>query len=209
MKNTTLKNNPITRGFVKLLSAVALLSVLSGTAYATPIVGEIGYSGAVLNLLGGGPTVGTASTGYTLGTATGLDFAGAGFVSIGTGDFSGLTGSLIALSDFMFAPLNPNPALVWTGGGFSFSLDAINTVTQSDSPGALYLAGSGVFSGGPGLDDTDGNWTLTAQNAPGGTIVTFSATSAVPEPGMIALIGLSLLGLGLTGRAKRVIVARS
>ena len=215
MNTNTLKNNPLSRSFLKLACAVALLGAISSTAYATPITGEIGYSGGVADLLGGGTgTIGSASGGYTLGTATGIDFTGVGFVSGGTGAFAALAGGFLSLSDFMFAPLDPAPsALVWTdltgGTGLSFSLDTVSVVTQTDAGfGQLTLAGSGVMTG-TGYVATDYNWTLTAQNAPTGTLVTFSATQAVPEPGMLALMGFGLLALSLTGRAKRRKVARS
>lgn len=195
MNKFTFLNNSLTRGLSKLICAAAIVGAFSSTALAGPISGEIGYGGKVTPEDGSGTEV-------SLGTADFLDFDPGGFVSPGlaTGDFSPLNGTAVALSDFFIDPFS-SPSLVWTGGGFSFTLTSLSIDTQTDSPyGQLALSGFGIFEHSS-YDDTIGFWTLTANDS-GGDNVVFSATTTVPEPGTLVIFGLGLLSLGLIRRPR-------
>lgn len=66
---------------------------------------------------------------------------------------------------------------------------------HSYAPGVLGLSTFGIQLGGL----TAGTWTLTL-NAVASTLVT-----RVPEPGMLALMGIGLLGLGMSARRKKLV----
>lgn len=192
------RNRPRTSNWLQLLCLIVVFGAFNNAAQADLITGEIGYVGGVIAEDGSG-----AAT--SLGTATYLDFFSMGYVTGANGDFAPLSGGFVALHDFSISPFN-SPSSVWTGGIFSFYLTSLTIPIQSDDPfGRLFLSGLGTFTG-VGFDDTDGAWTLSAQTAPSGTIVTFSATSvvqsSVPEPSLLILLGMGLLGVGLTRRRR-------
>lgn len=176
--------------FTKVLASVFLLGALAGTAYAGPIVGSVAYSGAVT------PNAG-------LDTATFLDFTSPAGTVIGEGSLAGLTGvGTLSLEDLTISPF-AGPALVWTdiatAAGFTFNLNTLSILEQNAT--FLKLSGTGVLAG-TGFDDTDAVWALTTQVIGTGAITTFSASSSVPEPSTLTLLGLTLFGLGLARRIR-------
>jgi hypothetical protein len=170
-----------------LVGAVAGVLLPLSIASAAPIDGTVELSGAFVPVDG-------SNIATSLDLATGIDFTTDGVVVGSSGDLISLTfGTLATMTDFQFAPLNPNPVTVWSAGGFSFSMDSITVVDQNAT--SLELEGSGVLQGG-GLDDTAGVWRLTGQTTTG---VTFSWSSsnasAVPVPAALWLFGSGLLGM--------------
>ncbi len=130
-------------------------------------------------------------------------------------DFSGkcsdcLDGVGIATAHLTVSGYTPGSTLTLTTGNFvSFVYDGTNllspyTVTTPDAvsgllgptfPGAYSVSISGaglIFS-----SDTSGNWSISsgAGEQDFGTNGSYSATSATPEPGTAALLGLSVLSL--------------
>lgn len=165
---------------------------LGSSAHAAMITGDIGFGGVFT------PTD-DAFNPVALEDATAIDF-GFNFVLLATEDFGGLAGNLVDLKDFSFVSFSPVDPL-WSIGGFSFALDSVDIDTQNAK--TLSLFGTGVISHA-GFDDTTGSWNFTGQPA-GSTSFSFSAGSgavAVPEPSIIALFGLGLLGLGFARRRK-------
>jgi hypothetical protein len=170
-----------------LTAAASLLALsLSTGASAAPmpmIDGELHYSSV------SGPT-GAWDFDLVNQTVT----IGAGEVDTVSGDFSGIpTGTALAsVSTFIYDPFVPTQT-IWSVGGFTFNL---NSVTATPIGGLLVLTGMGTVSS-VGFTDTTMAWTIA-----GGQNSSFSA-STVPEPSVIALFGLGLLGLGLARRKIR------
>lgn len=138
--------------------------------------------------------------GAGLADATGLDFIDDDFeVDASTLDFAATGISRFdagTINDFAFATAVGQGPL-WTIDGFSFSLRTFRIIFQNSF--ALILSGSGIVSGN-GYDDTVGYWNLTA-NA-NGNIYNFSSGVTVPEPATALLIGLGLVGFGVSRRKR-------
>ena len=177
---------------IKSLLAAALL--LPFAASAAPITGDIGMGGALLPSCGG-----VSGGGCTMDIADGLDFTpNSALISFATGDFAtaGIVfGDLATINDFGFDPFaTVNP--LWTIAGFSFALESLTIVDQTST--VLELRGSGTISA-DGFDDTLGFWSLSTDAASPNITFSWSSTTVAPEPGILILMGMGLIG-GLAAR---------
>ena len=167
-----------------LTAAASLLALsLSTGASAALIDGSLAYS----TLTGGSAW----SFDHGANTIT----VGDGEVDFVSGDLAGyisLGDTIAALPTFTYDAFVPS-VNIWNLGGFSFDLDSVTSYTQN--PDNLYLTGMGTVSSA-GFTDTTMEWTIS------GNQFTFAAAT-VPEPSVIALFGLGLLGLGLARRKIR------
>jgi len=179
----------------------ALLVTAVMDVSAIPITGDIGMGGAY-------QAVDTSWNATTNGLATGIAFTPELFiVNSTTGIFATEVSSQIGtISSFQFAPgLGISDGMggvtavsliadFWTIDGFSFELASVTNLAAPSSA-FLNLQGTGTISH-VGYDDTMGTWSFTGNSA--GSTFSWSAGSsvAVPEPGMLALMGM---GIGLIG----------
>ncbi|NKB39005.1 MAG: PEP-CTERM sorting domain-containing protein [Gammaproteobacteria bacterium] len=119
-----------------------------------------------------------------------------------TGDFAaeGITaGDSAVYNDFVFDPF-ATVAPLWTIGSFSFDLTSISVDFQNAA--SLVLSGFGwVSSTTAGLDTSYASWKFTANG--GGSNFNFSTSNNVPEPAIVGMFGLSLLGLALVRRRRQ------
>ena len=169
-----------------LLAATLLLPL---AANAVPIDGEIIIGGALL------PTCGGTSTNCTMDIADGIDFFTGGgddtaIVTATSGDFDGLFGQIVAMTDFTFDPFATVDPL-WTVEQLSFALDSLNVAVQTGT--ALVLSGTGTIAN-TSYDDTFGAWSLSADAANPTVSFGWSSTTLAPEPGILVLMGIGLIG---------------
>ena len=179
---------------VKLAGALGACLLLGyQAANAAFINGSLGLAGPY-------NPINSAGTPVTLDVATGIDFVGdQGFALTSTGDLAVAFLTPVAMTDFQFNPLNPNPLALWSVNGFTFNMTAVSINNQNSIN--LSLSGTGTVSGN-GFDSTSGTWEFTANATEDSTFTWSSSTvSAVPVPAAVWLFGSGLLGL--VGVARR------
>ena len=98
-------------------------------------------------------------------------------------------------------------SVLWEIGGFSFNLDQITMVCEYSSNGYqfLFLAGEGVLCGN-GFDATAGAWAFSADGVWGQFAFSNNSVPYTPvsEPGVAFLLGIGLIGLGLSRKVLKV-----
>ncbi len=185
----------IMKTLLKFISAPLLALALFSSASAAPITGSIGFTGSFSsnnpNLLIA--TTITFGTTYTLGVADGSFSAIPNLTTVTTPT------NLLINQPGVALPVSP----IWQVGGFSLTLNSL-IETPGNTSAQYGVFGLGSITGN-GFDATPGTWIGTFNNQ--GTNFTFSASStAVPDSGAsVALLGLSLLGLGIFARRSKLV----
>ncbi len=195
--------NNSSRTVLGISGVVLAFALFAGQAQAVQITGSIsfGMSGVAANA--GGPL--PNFTGATM-----IDFADAtpnGSVQSSSGDFA--TAGFTFLTPVTFYDLDfGTPGLplapLWTGtsGPNTASFDLLALTIDGQTANTLDLSGSGVLKL-TGYEDTPASWTLSGDITTGSVVFGLSSTNTanpVPEPSILALLGLGLLGFA--GRRK-------
>ena len=91
----------------------------------------------------------------------------------------------------------------WAIDGFSFELTSITKGFTNNPDTFLILEGEGIMSGN-GFSDTPGKWLFTGNTNNNGTFSWSAGSStSVPEPGMLALLGVGLAGFAASRKITR------
>jgi hypothetical protein len=190
---------PITRFKISACAVAACLALSTAPVDAIPITGEIHFAGAfsAIDSVGGSAS---------LGAATGLAFLNPAGVLFASGDFGTFVTPFVTpatfIPSFQFNPLSPSPVdPLWSAGGFSFSMSAVQITHQDNAQ--LNLLGTGWISGN-GFDTTYGTWNFQGG---GSGYLTFRASSTpgqydvrVPDGGnTLMLLGVAILGVTFIG----------
>ena len=192
------------------LTVSGLLLVVTTNVYAIPsatLMGTLDMSGSFYALDASGVRTGNASN----AVAIDFDFFGMDKFRVisadgnfaGSETVSGNVSTLGSIKDFNFDTLSAPIEDFWVVQGFSF--DLINVARTNTSSAFIDLIGTGIISSA-GFADTAASWTLSADTS-GGGIFSWSASSetestSVPEPGILALLSLGLIGLGVRKKFK-------
>jgi len=191
---------------IQACCGIVLLGVTS-TVLAIPITGEIGMGGNF-------KAVDNSWAATSTDLATGIDFDPNYFiVNTATGSFSGI-GAFGSIEDFQFGAgtgselgINDGGGGVdavssitdfWTIDGFTFELTSVVKLATSSAT-FLDLEGTGIISGND-YEATMGSWSFNGEND--GSTFSWSAgsSSAVPEPAILALMGIGLMGFAVSRR---------
>jgi hypothetical protein len=167
---------------LRTTTAAAVLALAPLAASAATINGAININGDI-NLAGSNFTA--------LG---GVDLVqGTGTVSSGVGDFAGLAGSNVTLTDILFGA----PGNIWSVGGFTFAATSFLSINGGAFPNFTAV---GLLSKA-GFDDTQGTLLFSAQG--NNVSASFSSTTtAVPVPAA-GLMLLTALGAAAALRRKK------
>ncbi|MDH5611247.1 MAG: PEP-CTERM sorting domain-containing protein [Gammaproteobacteria bacterium] len=180
-------------------SIFAISSVASAIVMpTTPIVGGIAFSSETNAYW---TSVDSLWNSTTLAASTGISFTAGdnGFdqnVVEGTGSFAGTENTGVDFFDFQFSPLasgTPLWSFNYSGLTYSFTMNSVTTLVKGTS--TILLEGNGFMSI-DGYADTYGNWDFS------GNRFSFSS-SAVPEPGLALLLGVGLIGFGVSRKLRK------
>ena len=182
-------------GLAAILIAGALLST---SAQAVPVAGNITFKG--------GATLDTGDVATANAVSTWLNPA----VQSADGSYSGIAvyTAVTMGTPWVFDPGGPRLGL-WSVGGFTFNLTSSTIVHQSAT--GILVSGVGTVSAA-GFDNTNASWNFSTQSPGAGQPPVFSFSAASGSPGggpgtnvpdggtTAALLGASLLALGALRR---------
>ena len=186
----------------KQIIMVGLISLISFNAQAFPTIsGAINMGGGASLLDGKGNVTNDPSSAAT------VDFISERFrVVAADGAFAGLSGSLGGIQDLLFDPFVAPVANFWNVGGFSYTLNNVTRGFTNDPTSFLVLNGTGIISAA-GFEDTEASWNF-ASSTTGNGAFSWSAVSTatsvdVPEPGVLVLLSVGLIGFALRKKFKK------
>lgn len=179
---------------IKQLLIGSFISLLAFNAQALPLIdGTLDMGGGAYLLDASGDVTNTASS------AVSINFNPNIFrVIAADGDFTGLFGSVGSIKDLSFDAFAGPVADFWSVAGFSFELTDVSRDATSNDDTFLVLNGTGVISAA-GFANTAASWSYSSDTTGNGTFSWSAAsnTQAVPEPTVLALLSMGLIGFGL------------
>lgn len=179
---------------IKQLLIGSFISLLAFNAQALLMIdGTLDMGGGAYLLDADGNVTNTALS------AVAIDFNPNRFrVTAADGDFAGLFGSVGSIQNFSFDHFAGPITDFWSVGGFSFELTDVSRETTSNDDSFLVLNGAGIISA-TGFANTAASWSYSSDTTGNGTFSWSAAsnTRAVPEPTVLALLSIGLIGFGL------------
>lgn len=181
----------------KLLTAAMLATGIAafaaGSAYATPISGNIDVNGI--------------ETAHTTSSPWSISFQNSASVDVVSGSFTEIgtcTGCVTMAASFTNPPSTYAPPgfhlFSAMSNGDTVVLDVLSDQFSKLGANGIQIVGTGMVSLS-GFDDTFASFSLTV---PSGGKASFDLNTQVPEPGTLALFGAGLLGCAIfVGRRRR------
>jgi len=171
----------------------SFISLLAFNVQAVPIEGSFDMGGGAFLLDAQGDVTNNASQ------AAAINFNPNNFrVIAAEGDFTSNLHNIGRIKDLSFDVFASPVEDFWVMGGFSFDLIDVTRGVSNDPTSFLVLNGTGLISGA-GYDDTAADWRYSSTTTGNGAF-SWSASSSsqnIPEPTVLALLSVGLIGFAL------------
>lgn len=178
---------------IKQILIGSLLTLSAFQAIALPsVTGTLEMTGAAYALDASGAQTSNAEL------AVAINFDPNLFIVTYADDaFTGLTNTVGNIKDLTFEPFAGTITDFWTIADFSFDLTAVSRGVTNNTQDFLVLEGAGIISA-TGYEDTAASWSYSSNTSGTSGSFSWSATNtSVPEPGILALLAMGLIGFGL------------
>ncbi len=191
--------------FYKMAMVIGALTLCASESQAVPIYGEVIFTGTGTMKLGAADSTAALGDGITFTNPvvvqTAISTGSYDSISLGTtATFTNLVGGSAIGVVSTVGPLAVSPFWTFIDGGTTYSFELTSVTMNMLSGSQRVVEGQGIASiSGGSYTPTFGTWQLSTSGS--SSRISFSSATSVPDGGStVALLGMTVVGLGVLRR---------